>query len=75
MSDRFDLEQQIMKCWCVVDDLKVLAEAYSETEMSEDDVLNLLLGMSALYHMHFEKCFSLFEEVICETGTLQRPSP
>lgn len=63
-TNRFDLEQQIMNCWNVVDDLQTLLEASCETELSEDQVQNALLGMKTMYQFKFEKLFNLFEQCI-----------
>ena len=64
MTDRFDLEQEIMKCWNVTDDIDLLYENVLEKEMSTDDIANVLLGMKTLYQMKFEKCFETFEDLI-----------
>jgi hypothetical protein len=58
--DRFDLEQNIMDCWHVVDDLKVLHERLESS--SEDQVKNILSGMQHLYQMKFEKLFETYED-------------
>ena len=39
----FDLEQEIMKTWHVVDDIQLLNENVMETDMSTDDIANALL--------------------------------
>lgn len=62
---RFKLEQDIMACWSVVDDIEVLYSHVMEAKKLDADVVaNVLLGMKQLYQMKFEKCFSSFEEVI-----------
>jgi hypothetical protein len=61
---RFDLEQAIMSCWNVVEDIDVISEHFQEN----DEVVNVLMGLSRLYQMKFEKCFNLFEECIREGG-------
>lgn len=68
MSVRFDLEQQIMDCWHVVDDLKILTERVLDgpKPMTEDEISNVLIGMEHLYQLKFEKCFRLFEQYIAE---------
>jgi hypothetical protein len=59
MTDRFDLEQQIMQCWNIVDDLDYLGEM-----LETDDTQNLLIGLKALYQAKFEKLFDTFERYI-----------
>ena len=60
--DIFDLEQEIMKCWNVVDDLKDGVH-YLDSWPNEDKRDNLLLGMAALYQMRFERLWECFESV------------
>jgi hypothetical protein len=67
--DRFDLEQEIMACWNVVDDLDVFLSRYMDgPEMSEDDVANVILGIKSLYHLKFDKCFATFEQLLANGG-------
>ena len=71
MTTRFDLEQQIMDCWKVVDDIKTISDHVGESpefeELKpehEDQILNLLIGMEKLYQLKFEKMFRTFEALI-----------
>ena len=67
--DRFDLEQDIMACWNVVDDLDVFLSRYLDgPEMSEDEVANVILGIKSLYHLKFNKCFATFEQLLANGG-------
>ena len=67
--DRFDLEQDIMACWNVVDDLDVFLSRYMDgPEMSEDEVANVILGIKSLYHLKFNKCFATFEQLLANGG-------
>jgi hypothetical protein len=59
MIDRLDLEQQIMQCWNIVDDLDYLGKL-----LETDDAQNLLIGLKALYQAKFEKLFDTFERYI-----------
>jgi hypothetical protein len=61
----FDLEQSIMKCWNVVDDLDLLYKQSMDRQkpFTEDEWANLLLGMKELYQLKFEECFSEFEKI------------
>lgn len=61
----FDLEQSILQCWNVCDELDLL---YTQTlersrPLTQDEMANILLGMKLMYQMKFEKCFSEFEDV------------
>ena len=66
MSDRFDFEQQIMQCWNVVDEIKILNEQVLEKDISRDNISNYLLGLETIYQIKFDKLWELFETVICE---------
>lgn len=66
--DRFDLEQQIMKCWNVTDDINTLYEGVmdSSPELTTDEIANALLGMHQLYELKFNKLFATFEQLVQE---------
>jgi len=64
MSDRFDLEQQIMACWNITSDIDTLCEGVLESDMTTDQIANILLGMKQLYELKFDKMFRTFEELI-----------
>ena len=63
---RFDMEQEIMDCWHVTDDIDVLMEAVMEKDLSTDSIVNVLLGMKDLYHLKFQRLFDTFEQCIEE---------
>jgi uncharacterized protein YeeX (DUF496 family) len=64
MSDRFDLEQQIMACWNITSDIDTLCEGVLESDMTTDQIANILLGMKQLYELRFDKMFRTFEQLI-----------
>ena len=64
MSDRFDFEQQIQKCWLVTDDLYDLSEAVLERDLSHDTITNALLGLREINEIRFNKLWELFEDVV-----------
>ncbi len=67
MTDRFDLEQQIMKCWNIVEEIQLLNENVLERdEMSKDEISNFLLGLSTIYDMKFNKLFDQFGTMVQE---------
>jgi len=67
-NDRFDLEQHILKCWNITDDIDVLYRAMCDTEpnMDKDKIANILLGMKQLYDFKFDILFNCFEELVNE---------
>jgi len=62
---RFDLEQDIMNCWSVVDDIKELNRCMLDRrKMTDDEVGNYLLGLETIYQVKFERLFETFEMLI-----------
>jgi hypothetical protein len=67
MTDRFDLEQQIMKCWNITEEIQLLNENVLERdEMTKDEISNFLLGLATIYDMKFEKLFDQFGVMVQE---------
>ncbi len=54
---RFDMEQEIMQAWQVLDDIKMLS-AREGTEKADWD------AVSRLYQIRFETLFETFEQMI-----------
>jgi hypothetical protein len=63
MSNRFDFEEQLVRCWCVVDELKDLDEGLFEEwlKFDKDNVSNHILGIAQCYDVKFHKLWHLFE--------------
>lgn len=78
MKDRFDLEQDIMNCWGITDDLQQLLELvdagrYDSLSPSDtDELANILMGLKTVYEMKFGKMFDTFKDCIEE---LTPPEP
>lgn len=69
MTDRFDLEQEIMNCWRVTDDIDLVATMISNTHMEprdHDKFMNVLIGMKELYNARFDALFRVFETLVSE---------
>lgn len=74
MSEKiFDLEQQFMSCWNVVDEIDMLYHYFGDDPKftgldakAEDEMMNLLLGLKSLYEIKFETTFKTFEDVCRE---------
>lgn len=58
---QFDLEQQIMQCWSVCDDIKDLREMREIRTLSKDELDDYLLGLQSIYQLKFEKLSIIFE--------------
>lgn len=67
MADRFDFEQQIMKCWNMVDDVDQLYGQIMESDhLNKDEIANYLLGLKTIYNLKFDTLFNQFEQLIRE---------
>lgn len=69
MTDRFDLEQQIMNCWNIVPDIDLLHKNVLEgkTEggaMTTDEISNYLLGLQSVYELKFQQLFDTFSQLV-----------
>lgn len=63
MSDRFDFEQQIMKCWNVVDEIEeVYNMFYEQTPIDNDKLAHCLLGLHEMYQARFNALWEMFED-------------
>lgn len=63
MKNRFDLEQEIMDCWGVVDDIDIIYHKYGE---DSDELANVLIGLKTLYQLKFERLFHTFEDCVSQ---------
>ena len=71
--NRFDLEQDIMNCWSVVDDIKELNRCMLDRrKMTDDEVSNYLLGLETSYQVKFERLFEAFEMLISKNACNDR---
>jgi hypothetical protein len=68
MPKLYELEQPIMDCWAVCDDIETVFKQIGDGERmpSEDELMNALMGMKQLYHWKFEQLFNLFEDALKE---------
>ena len=60
MTDYFDLEQEIMRCWEITSDLHVVSKHINDGS----DYTELMIGMAQLYDMKFQKMFDMFEKMV-----------
>ena len=72
MNARFDLEQQIMEVWQVVDDLKLFREILDSEEFIglspefTDKIDNYILSLVTIYGYKFDRTFRTFEKMCKE---------
>jgi hypothetical protein len=63
---QFDLEQQIMTCWGIIDDIKCLTKIADMRQVTEDERQNYLLGLETIYQAKFEILQDMFEQFMKE---------
>jgi hypothetical protein len=63
--DRFTLEEQIMQCWGVTEDLDMIYHTEALYQ-DEDRMMNVLLGVQELYKIRFQRLFDTFEKMVHE---------
>jgi hypothetical protein len=72
MKDRFDLEQDIMYCRNIIDDIDMLYEnvcdKFDMPAETVDRIANILLGMKELYEMRFDR----LEDTFCQAYQLNK---
>ena len=73
MKVQFDLEQRIMECWMVVDDIRTVYTRHLDGEkpLTDDEFANVMIGMEKLYDIKFYNLFSTFEKYIQEVHKCQ----
>ena len=65
--DSFNLEEEIMNVWHTKDDLDAIAErVYDDPDgpMTEDQIGNVLIGLSELHDIRCKKLFNVFESMV-----------
>lgn len=67
---RFDLEEQIQQSWSIVDDIKLLQEKLSDTGLTQEEIVNYLAGLQAIYSLKFENMFHTFEQLVAQKKIL-----
>ena len=58
----YDMEQCILKCWEITDDLQLVAEAHEDN----DEICNKILGLKYVYEMRLNKLWTTYEEALKE---------
>ena len=67
--DRFNLEEEIQNVWQTKDDLNAITERiYDDPDgpMTEDEISNVLIGLSELHETRCKKLWRVFETMVKE---------
>jgi hypothetical protein len=61
MKNRFDLEDNIMRCWEIVDELEMIS---NQKELTVEQYSALVKSLQILYSLKFNELFKTFESFI-----------
>ena len=64
MTDRFNLEQQIMECWKITDDIPLLEEQGANTAD--------MTSLACVYEFKFKKLWDTFSKMVEEKQFVDR---
>ena len=69
----YELEQRIMECWELVDDVNLLYEQVMDKDLHKDQdrLANALLGLHTIYKMKFERAFNTYEEALKKINSIR----
>jgi hypothetical protein len=64
--NRFDLEDLISRAWSTKEDIDLFVEMYSdgETPMTEDEVANIMIGLSHIHNMRMQQLEDCVEQLV-----------
>jgi hypothetical protein len=62
MSNIQDIEQEVLLCWGITEDLLLLAKEHEE----DGDLSMQILGIKEVYEMRFRKAWDTYEKVVEE---------
>ena len=71
--NRFDFEQLILRAWGTTEDINMIIQRHMDSPdgpLTEDQLMNLLMGIAAI---HDARCAQLFEafEALIKAGKIQ----
>ncbi len=69
--DRINLEEEIQNVWQTKDDLDAITERILDDPngpMTEDQMANVLIGLSELHETRCKKLWKVFESIVKERG-------
>ena len=71
MSGQFDLEQDILRCWNVTDDLGEILDDLESGHMAIHEAVEALRAYQTVYQRRFDRCFRSFEQHTREVWQLR----
>lgn len=77
----FDLEQEFLQCWAIIDDLKLITEYFINDPKWKgmdaslaDALMNKYFGLAEVYDVKMQKAWDSFEAVCREHRSLKHPN-
>lgn len=61
---RFELEEAIVACFNVADDLDLVIAEVLEGDNDPDEIANMLIGLAALHKLRCERTFQIFSQLL-----------
>jgi len=71
MSAIFDLEQSILRCWNITDDIGEILDDLESGHMEIHEAAEALRAYQKVYQRRFERCFGQFEYLCGEVRDLR----
>jgi hypothetical protein len=71
MTAMFDLEQGILRCWNITDDIGEILDDLESGHMEMPEAAEALRAYQKVYQRRFERCFSQFEAYTAEVRDLR----
>ncbi len=68
----FDLEQNILKCWNIVDDIRDIVNDLESGHMTQQDAISGLRAFVDVYQLRFDRTFRGYEQVCQGLHELRR---
>lgn len=75
VDKNFELEQSILGCWQIVDDIKDIVSRMEQGQMPKDDVQKILEAFADFYSYKFEHTFNVYETVCRALHQLRNTKP
>ena len=71
MSAQFDLEQDILRCWNVTDDIGEVLDDLESGVIEIHEAAEVLRAYQRVYQRRFDRCFRSFEQHTREVWQLR----
>lgn len=64
MPNIFDLEQKILRCWSLKEDLDTIVRLVECNSVEKDELVNVLMGLSVLHDIRCSNLFDTYEIIL-----------